>query len=322
MTRANRFILTGCSVSLCLALAACGGSSTATENTDDTTSAIKTTYSVSGTVPGTLIEALCKDGRYYSVNSTDDGTSNHPFTMTLPSDVNCKFIMTTNEKDPDYTKHIITPIVFNDGTSTSTYFQLSKDSDIGHVALAMSGTGIQTSLTLSISNENMQVNEFSYDPLDKDNDGVPNIYEDDDDDGLYNKDDDDDDNDGIKDEDDSDYEYDSDGDGVENDSDKDDDNDEVEDSDDEDSSDGDSTSASITLPRSYVPDEGRLLGSQCAQCHGTNGISVNDWDSIAGEDELEDEIFEDDEPIMNAQAHGYTAQEITLISNWLKTLKK
>ena len=76
-----------------------------------------------------------------------------------------------------------------------------------------------------------------------------------------------------------------------------------------------------TLPISYTPDTGRLLGSQCAQCHGTNGVSVNGWDSIAGEDDLADEIY-DDEPIMSAQAHGYTSQEITLIGNWLKTLPK
>lgn len=320
MRTRNKFILTGCTLSLCLAMVGCGSSDGAT-TTDEPTSLTKTTFSVSGTVPGTLIEALCKDGRYYSVNSTDDGSSNHPFTMTLPSDVSCKFIMTTNEKDPDPTKHIITPIVLNNGTTTSTYFQLTKDVDIGHVALALTGTGIQEPITLNISNQEMEVNKFSYDPLDKDNDGVPNIYEDDDEDGLYNKDDDDDDGDGIKDEDDEDYKNDSDGDGVEDSADQDDDNDEIRDSDD-DSDDENTNTATIVLPTSYTADAGRLLGSQCAQCHGTNGISVNEWDSIAGEDELEDEIFEDDEPIMNAQAHGYTSDEITLIGNWLKTLKK
>ncbi|CAA6815741.1 MAG: Unknown protein [uncultured Sulfurovum sp.] len=81
------------------------------------------------------------------------------------------------------------------------------------------------------------------------------------------------------------------------------------------------TSIATILPLSYTADAGRLLGSQCAQCHGTNGVSVNSWDSIAGENDLADEIF-DDEPIMTAQAHGYTAEEITLIGNWLKTLSK
>lgn len=87
---------------------------------------------------------------------------------------------------------------------------------------------------------------------------------------------------------------------------------------------GSSTTTSSTttaiISTNYTANEGRLLGSQCAQCHGTNGISVNEWDSIAGEDDLLDEIF-DDEPIMNAQAHGYTNEEILLIESWLKTLK-
>lgn len=82
-----------------------------------------------------------------------------------------------------------------------------------------------------------------------------------------------------------------------------------------------SDNTNITPVTSYKADAGRLLGSQCAQCHGTNGVSVNEWDSIAGESDLANEIFEDDEPIMSAQAHGYTSEEITLISNWLKTLK-
>lgn len=92
-----------------------------------------------------------------------------------------------------------------------------------------------------------------------------------------------------------------------------------EDEKEEDASTGISTD--IVLPTAYNANAGRLLGSQCAQCHGTNGVSTNSWDSIAGEDNLEDEIYEDDEPIMSAQAHGYTSEEIILIGDWLKTLK-
>jgi len=86
-------------------------------------------------------------------------------------------------------------------------------------------------------------------------------------------------------------------------------------------SDDDTPVTDILLPITYTVDAGRLLGSQCAQCHGTNGVSTNEWDSIAGEDDLEDEIYQDDEPIMSAQAHGYTSEEIILIGDWLKTLK-
>ncbi|MCH9741179.1 MAG: hypothetical protein K0U38_10150 [Epsilonproteobacteria bacterium] len=348
----NKSLLTGYSLTLCLILAGCGGGgSTSTSSTDDDSSSNtqtpttmeKSTYSLSGTVPGTLIEAFCKDGSYYSVNSTDDGTENHPFTLTLPSDIECKLVMTTNEKQSDVTQYIITPILLNDGETTSSYFELDDNVSLGHIALPMSGEGVQEPFTVEVSDEKLQVKSFSYDALDTDGDNVPNVYEDDDDDGVYNKYDEDDNN----------NENDSDGDGVENQYDSDDDNDgtkdteesessETEESDDEnedkeeesqedeDEKDEDekddetenSNSATITLPTSYKADAGRLLGSQCAQCHGTNGVSVNKWDSIAGEDDLEDEIFEDDEPIMSAQAHGYTSEEITLIGNWLKTLSK
>jgi hypothetical protein len=315
----SKFLLTGYSLTLCLALVGCGGDATSTPPSDDSTPlpVSKTTYSVSGTVPGTLIEAFCKDGSYYSVNSTDDGSENHPFTVELPKEVDCKFIMTTNEKDVDTSKHIVTPLLFNNGTTTSSYFQLSDDLDIGHVPLPMSGEGIQAPIT--VLNSKVQVNSFSYDPLDTDNDGIPNVYEDDDKDGVTNIHDEDDDEDGILDTEDSDYANDTDSDGVENSYDQDDDNDSLNDSEDDDSN-TNTTTTTVTLPISYKADAGRLLGSQCAQCHGTNGVSVNEWDSIAGEGDLANEIFEDDEPIMSAQAHGYTSEEITLIGNWLKTL--
>ncbi|WP_373034102.1 cytochrome c, partial [Sulfurovum sp.] len=126
-------------------------------------------------------------------------------------------------------------------------------------------------------------------------------YEDDDNDGIYNRDDEDDDGDKE-----IDIDNDLDDDGIDDEYDVDDDNDGY---------------ADTPLPTAYTADAGRLLGSQCAQCHGTNGVSSTEWDSIAGEDELDSEIFEDDEPIMSAQAHGYTSEEIILIGNWLKTLK-
>ena len=308
----NKLFLTGYSLSLCLALVGCGGSSSTT-NDDSTT---KSTYTVSGTVPGTLIEAFCKNGSYYKINSTDNGTANHPFSLALPSGVDCKFVMTTNEKDVDTTRHIVTPLLFNNGSTVSSYLKLSDDLELGHVPLAMSGEGVQPPLT--ITGITAEVNAFTYDPLDIDNDGIPNVYEDDDNDGVVNIHDEDDDGDGINDATDTDYVNDVDGDGVENQYDEDDDNDEIKDSEDDENN---NTPVNIALPTTYKADAGRLLGSQCAQCHGTNGVSVNSWDSIAGENDLADEIF-DDEPIMTAQAHGYTSEEITLIGNWLKTLSK
>ena len=86
--------------SLCILISmffiSCGGGGGSSSSSSSVS-----TYGLSGTVPGTLIEALCKDGSYYSTNSVDDGTSNHPFELELPLDVDCKLIMTTNEDDSD-----------------------------------------------------------------------------------------------------------------------------------------------------------------------------------------------------------------------------
>lgn len=70
----------------------------------------------------------------------------------------------------------------------------------------------------------------------------------------------------------------------------------------------------------YTPNDGRLLASGCYQCHGTNGISTNEWDSIIGEDELHEEMFEKG-GIMLSQAKGYTNDEITKMQEFLKNLK-
>lgn len=280
------------------------------------------TTTLSGLVPGTLIEAFCKDGSYYKVNSKNNGTSNHPFELELPKNLDCKLVMTTNENDPDITKRIVTPIQLSDGTTTSTYFNLEDNVDIGYVGLATTGQGIQPLVTIAVHENKLKVNKYTYDPMDSDNDGIPNVYEDDDHDGKYNKDDDDDDNDGIKDKDDNQQKDDIDGDGIKNEYDKDAYNGDKELE--EESSHGNNPSSnntgSITLPSIYSENAGRLLSSQCYQCHGTNGVSTNSWDSIAGENEL-DEMFGEDE-IMDAQAHGYTSPEINLIGSWLKTLPK
>lgn len=79
------------------------------------------------------------------------------------------------------------------------------------------------------------------------------------------------------------------------------------------------SSTSSAVISSYIPNDGRVLASGCFQCHGTNGISVNSLDSIAGEDELAHEMFGED-PIMDAQAKGFTASEISMMESYLKTL--
>ncbi|MCF6245372.1 MAG: hypothetical protein L3J43_10085 [Sulfurovum sp.] len=342
-----------------LILAGCGGSST----TETATSAIDSLSKISGTVPGTLIEAFCADGSYYKVKSTDNNTNAHPFEIEIPNTVSCSLVMTTNEDNA--TTRVITQIGMITSDSNGTLFTATNDIDLGNIPLAMDPSDIKDAngdhvsddiLHIQVDGDRIKIEIEN--PLDDDNDGLVNVYEDDDDDSISNYYDDDDDGDGIRDSDhggeDDDNDNDNikkndkdfDGDGIDDEHDVDDDNDGKHDDDDDkhdddddkhdddddkhnddddkhDDDDDDSynTPAVILLPTNYTANEGRLLGSQCAQCHGTNGISVNDWDSIAGEKNLLDEIF-DDEPIMNAQAHGYTNQEILLIGNWLKTLKK
>jgi sulfide dehydrogenase cytochrome subunit len=71
------------------------------------------------------------------------------------------------------------------------------------------------------------------------------------------------------------------------------------------------------------PTVNRMLASQCAQCHGTNGYSDNEIEGIAGEEAKD--MFEDlvdmkgeDKPegIMDHQALGYTDDQIRRIAQY------
>lgn len=71
----------------------------------------------------------------------------------------------------------------------------------------------------------------------------------------------------------------------------------------------------------------RLLASQCAQCHGTNGESFGDIERL--DDESYKDLYEDlmdmrseDRPegIMDHQALGYTEEQIRRIAYYYGTL--
>ena len=69
----------------------------------------------------------------------------------------------------------------------------------------------------------------------------------------------------------------------------------------------------------------RLLASQCAQCHGTEGAAVGDMDGLAGDqdifEDLLDMVGEDHiEDIMEHQAHGYTADQMRRIGAYFAGL--
>ena len=72
-----------------------------------------------------------------------------------------------------------------------------------------------------------------------------------------------------------------------------------------------------------APPAGRLLASNCFQCHGTNGAGPG-FDTIAGKsvDEIYKELREmrSENPgndIMKAHARGYTDEQLRQISTYL-----
>jgi len=66
----------------------------------------------------------------------------------------------------------------------------------------------------------------------------------------------------------------------------------------------------------------RLLASQCAQCHGTYGVSVRDWPALWGEErriskwmnDYQDEEYESSS--MHIHALAYTEDEVNLLKTY------
>ena len=82
-----------------------------------------------------------------------------------------------------------------------------------------------------------------------------------------------------------------------------------------------------TLSQSVLttPSAGRLLASQCAQCHGTDGISTSGIESLAGESgeirgELSSMKRSTRNRVMHLQAKGYSDAQIREIANYFSTL--
>jgi hypothetical protein len=173
-----------------LFLVNCGGGSSS--NTNQSTSSAK----ISGTVPGTLIEVFC-DNRYYKqVTSTQNGTDKHPFSIDVPTNTNCKLVMTTNENNPE--NRIITPIAFTNGST----IVVSKDVDLGNIPLEIHYANAEdrdgdhvVDTPLKIATKNVRTNNQSV--QDKNNNGVVDAYDDDDDDNVVNAYEDDD-HDGVE----------------------------------------------------------------------------------------------------------------------------
>ena len=333
-------------------LAAC--SSAGTEQSE-------ATYNLKGTVPGTIIEAFCNDGSYFSTQSDRSVQhSQHPFNLKLPVGLTCRLVMTTGEGTPDT---MVTPIGFFNRDASSIAFESTDDIDIGHVALFLENDpgcdlvpvtptydfncdGIQdTPIYIEIDDDDFEIITYVSDPLDDDRDNIVDAYEDDDNDGIPNSKDDnygtddndgdgvenaydvDDDNDGLHD----DIDDDDDNDGLTDDEDADDDNDGIEDIYDEDSEDEEEDEAyengSAPVFTDDEPSAGRLLvATQCAQCHGTDGFSLTDIDSIAGEDRSEllaetIEYVHEPDNLMGFHGDAYLSlnDELEAIADYLST---
>ena len=129
--RLSTYILLTLSLSV-LAIAGCGGGG------GNGGAARASTATLTGTVPGTLIEAIGEDGSHYQVHSTDNGTTRHPFRLDLPAGKVFSLTMTTNEESAD---SVTAPIGFS-GSSQQLVSKFSLDSgstiDLGNIPLPMS----------------------------------------------------------------------------------------------------------------------------------------------------------------------------------------
>lgn len=72
-----------------------------------------------------------------------------------------------------------------------------------------------------------------------------------------------------------------------------------------------------------APSSGRLLASNCFQCHGTNGQGKDTFERLAGESvaEIVEELTEmrqenDRGEIMTVHAFGYTDAQIRALATW------
>lgn len=176
-------------------LAACGTSGTTTP---------AGFASISGTVPGTKIEAFCDNGSYYVTHSdkTKGNTTTpprHPFSLTMPAGVGCHIVMTMNDDNPGVTD-VVQPIGFkNKAGKIETRLVLGAGNKVvlGNVNLyktsqAATDVGLTVKTVIDGSNQSVDVLDKPFvlddhattgakNPLetaDADNNGVPDMKDD------------------------------------------------------------------------------------------------------------------------------------------------
>jgi sulfide dehydrogenase cytochrome subunit len=76
-----------------------------------------------------------------------------------------------------------------------------------------------------------------------------------------------------------------------------------------------------------APPNGRLLASNCFQCHGTNGKAVSGFERLAGmsaselKSELAEMKLEGEDGIMAIHAAGYTDAQIAAMAAYFASVK-
>jgi cytochrome subunit of sulfide dehydrogenase len=87
-------------------------------------------------------------------------------------------------------------------------------------------------------------------------------------------------------------------------------------------------SAGATVAQGTDPNLARNLAATCANCHGTNGVSQGDTESLAGMPKSEivrkvQEFKTGKKPatVMHQLSKGYTDEQIDLIAGWFAAQK-
>ena len=173
------------------------------------------TGSITGTVPGTVIEAYGADGEYFLTYSEYNTTDNHPFLLDgLPAGVGFYLVMIINE---DTENEIVMPIAFRTDQGevlARIVVRENQQIDLGHIPLYMNCSEVPSDIDpdrncvldkpfildenkgshnplRQMDADNDNINDYvdvdhgygphsggMYDnPQDQDNDGIPNYYD-------------------------------------------------------------------------------------------------------------------------------------------------
>ena len=167
---------------------ACGGS-TNTETTAVTGAA--ETVQLSGTVPGTKIEAFCDNGKYYATHSQQNGTEKHPFSLEVERNSSCYIVMTMNENSD--ANRTITMLAFRDASGKVVpRLKATRHLNLGHVPLPKTPDDMNDSNGDHVSDTPLVLDapdSDAIDPtpataIDSDGNGVVDIYDDNDQNGV------------------------------------------------------------------------------------------------------------------------------------------